>query len=284
MEFVLSGLGKEIAPLSVLRIVFKTYHFLVGTQTKRILLKKNTIRNIFSKAVTPCLEIRSVKTWKEMSTMLICLAVLWALEPPQKHRYVSDSMMANIYSHLCCIEKRGSTYNILENIKHTYGEYIQYLEDKTTKKILNEKQEITKYGYCLWYNVLYCVFPDPKPTNSEHVLNRVLNALNPDDDALNPIPVIPHLFTLVCYDLTFAAHNRAIKMEDLFMRSLLSPKTNVQQLSSAVKYDYMMQLLAKLSDIEQVYAFLISFKTELHHLIGNDMESSWCVFVHYMLS
>eukprot|EP01083_Nonionella_stella_P117187 348853_1 len=72
-------------------------------------------------------------------------------------------------------------------------------------------------------------------------------------------------------------------MEDLFMRSLLSPKTNVQQLSSAVKYDYMMQLLAKLSDIEQVYAFLLSFKTELHHLIGNDMES-WCVFVHYMLS
>eukprot|EP01083_Nonionella_stella_P029092 80161_1 len=183
--------------------------------------------------------------------------------------------MSHIYSHLCNIEKRGSTHDILENIKHTYGEYVPFLMDKLTKKILDEpfeRQQITKYGYCLWYNVLHCVCPDPNATNSEHIMS-----------ALYPTNHIQHLFTLVCFDLTFAAHNRAIKMEYLFMRSLLSPKKNSsQQLSSREKYDFIVQILAKLPDIEQVYAFLLSFKTELHHLIGNDTES-WFGFVYYML-
>eukprot|EP01083_Nonionella_stella_P070589 188964_1 len=51
MEFVLSGSGKEIAPLSVLRIIFQTFHFLCR---KRNLLRKSNVRNIFSKALNTC--------------------------------------------------------------------------------------------------------------------------------------------------------------------------------------------------------------------------------------
>eukprot|EP01083_Nonionella_stella_P210505 762024_1 len=183
--------------------------------------------------------------------------------------------MSHIYSHLCNIKKRGSTHDILGNIRQTYGEYTSHLMDELTKKIVDEfeGQQITKYGYCLWYNVLHCVLPDPKATNSERIMS-----------ALYPTGHIQRLFTLVSYDLTFAAHNRAIKMEYKFVQSLSSPKNNAaQQLSSRVKYDFIVQILAKLPDIEQVYAFLLSFKTELHHLIGNDTES-WFGFVHYMLS
>eukprot|EP01083_Nonionella_stella_P268555 907944_1 len=86
VQFVLGYLGEELAPLSVLRIIFKTYHFL--SDTKRSLLKKNSVRNTFSKALTTLYnKIRPVKTWKEMSTMLVCLAALWSLETPQRNRY-----------------------------------------------------------------------------------------------------------------------------------------------------------------------------------------------------
>eukprot|EP01083_Nonionella_stella_P242045 844655_1 len=272
MNFILGYLGKELAPLSVLRIIFQTYHFLSGT--KRVLLKRNSVRNIFSKALTTCYnKIRSVKTWKEMSTMLVCLAALWSLETPQRNRYVGDTQMSHVYSHLCNIEKRGSTHDILDNIRHTYGEYTSYFMDKLAKKILDERQQITKYGYCLWYNVLHCVFPDPKATNAERITS-----------ALYPTNHIQHLFALVSYDLTFAAHNRAVKMEFKFVQSLLSSKKNSsQQLSSRVKYDFIVQILHKLPDIEQVYEFILSFKTELRHLLGNDTES-WFGFVYYMLS
>eukprot|EP01083_Nonionella_stella_P242044 844652_1 len=272
MNFILGYLGKELAPLSVLRIIFKTYHFLSGT--KRSLLKKNSVRNIFSKALNTCYgKIRSVKTWKEMSTILICLAALWSLETPQRNRYVGDTQMSHVYSHLCNIEKRGSTHDILDNIRHTYGEYTSYFMDKLAKKILDERQQITKYGYCLWYNVLHCVFPDPKATNAERITS-----------ALYPTNHIQHLFALVSYDLTFAAHNRAVKMEFKFVQSLLSSKKNSsQQLSSRVKYDFIVQILSKLPGIEQVYSFILSFKTELRHLLGNDTES-WFGFVYYMLS
>eukprot|EP01083_Nonionella_stella_P180739 645289_1 len=47
MKFILGYLGKELAPLSVLRLIFRTYHFLSGKK-RGLLIKKNSIRNIFS--------------------------------------------------------------------------------------------------------------------------------------------------------------------------------------------------------------------------------------------
>eukprot|EP01084_Bolivina_argentea_P174027 301447_1 len=100
-----------------------------------------------------------------MSTMLVCLCTLWGLETPQRNKYIEHKQMTEIYKHLCS-PKRGTTDYILDNIKHAFGEYIEWLLDKLTNKILTERQQITKYGYCLWYNLLYCVYDSTKPKNN----------------------------------------------------------------------------------------------------------------------
>ncbi len=110
MKFILNLLGKELAPLSVLRIIFGTYHFL--TRSRSPLLRKSNVRNIFSKHLLGC-HGKAVKSWKEMSTALLCLCGLWALETPHRRKYIEDKTMAEIFQNVCS-DKRGTTDDILE--------------------------------------------------------------------------------------------------------------------------------------------------------------------------
>ena len=129
--------------------------------------------------------------------------------------------------------------------------------NKLTQKILEEPKSLTKYGYCLWYNLLHCVDADPKLKNKTKI-----------ESELRSTPMIQHLFTLIGYDLMFVNHNRAIKMEYHFVQSLLYSRNTISELTPRVKYDFVMQVLMKLPEIEQVYEFLYLFKAEIKHLIG----------------
>ena len=54
-------------------------------------------------------------------------------------------------------------------------------------------------------------------------------------------------------DLTFVRHERAIKMEYRFVTDLLTACSNsAQVLSPLVKYEFIVQLLGKITDLEQM--------------------------------
>eukprot|EP01084_Bolivina_argentea_P174028 301451_1 len=244
IEFILNSLGDELATLSALRFIFNTYHFLTRRGSLNgYLLRKSSVRNIFSTHLTTCYnKVKNVKSWNEVSTMLLCLGVLWALETKQTTKYVTGIQMTETYKHLCCT-KRGTTDDILDNVKHTFGEYVTWLLDKLTNKILQETQQITKYGYCLWYNLLYCAYGSTKRKDKTKIMQNTTKIIQ----ALHRTSCVRHLFVLAHFDLTFVKYDRPIKIEYYFVTNLLSTNSiSAQDLPARVKYDFIIQLLKKL--------------------------------------
>ena len=99
---------------------------------------------------------------------------------------------------------------------------------------------------------------------------------------LYPTPHIQHLFGLVIDDLTFVSLNRGIPLERKLMTNLLAAGRRGQEFDLAFKYDFVKQIMDKLSEIEYLFSFLTSCQHEIMNLLGDDTEY-WLALVHYVI-
>ena len=101
---------------------------------------------------------------------------------------------------------------------------------------------------------------------------------------LYPTSHIQHLFLLVQSDLTFVGLNRPIPLEEKFVSNLLAAGRgrSGHALDFGVQYDFLVQIMRKLTDIEFVFSFLSSCQSELMKLLGDSTEY-WLAFVHYVI-